>query len=84
MATNTIDLVFQRLSDPSTDVKLKVEAACQLRDSLEHYISGNIYGPFLKKLVPIFITILKGPPVFISTSNEQVSFLVLCGMMAGY
>ncbi|KAH9209380.1 hypothetical protein DL95DRAFT_526909 [Leptodontidium sp. 2 PMI_412] len=71
MATNTIDLVVQRLSDPSTDVKLKVEAAGQLRDSLEHYISGNIYSPFLKKLVPIFITILNGPPVFISTSSEQ-------------
>ncbi|KAK0123777.1 hypothetical protein ONS95_008778 [Cadophora gregata] len=71
MATNTIDLVVQRLSDPSTDVKVKVEAAGQLRDSLEHYISGNIYGPFLKKLVPIFINILKSPPVFISTSAEQ-------------
>jgi transformation/transcription domain-associated protein len=54
------------------DVKLKVEAASQLRDSLEHYTTGPIYPAFLKKLIPIFITILKGQPVFISTSSEQV------------
>lgn len=54
------------------DVKVRVEAAAQLRDNLEHYISGPIYAAFLKKLVPIFINCLKGPPVFISTSPEQV------------
>jgi hypothetical protein len=54
------------------DVKIKVEAASQLRDNLEHYISGPIYPAFLKKLVPIFVQCLKGPPVFISTSAEQV------------
>ena len=59
----------------STDVKVKVEAATQLRDNLEHYISGPIYPAFLKKLVPIFINCLKGPPVFVSTSAEQVSIL---------
>lgn len=54
------------------DVKVKVEAATQLRDNLEHYITGPIYPAFLKKLVPIFINCLKGPPVFVSTSLEQV------------
>jgi len=53
-------------------VKVKVEAATQLRDNLDHYITGPIYPAFLKKLVPIFINCLKGPPVFISTSAEQV------------
>ena len=57
---------------PDLDVKLKVEAASQLRDSLEHYTTGQIYQAFLKKLIPIFVTILKGQPVFISTSSEQV------------
>ena len=57
------------------DVKVKVEAATQLRDNLEHYISGSIYHGFLKKLMPIFLTCLKGPPVFISTSAEQVGSL---------
>lgn len=54
------------------DVKTKVEAASQLRDNLEHYISGQIYPAFLKRVVPIFVTLLKGPPVFVSTSPEQV------------
>jgi transformation/transcription domain-associated protein len=57
-------------------VKVKVEAATQLRDNLEHYITGNIYPGFLKKLMPIFIACLKGPPVFISTSAEQVGVIV--------
>jgi hypothetical protein len=60
------------LTCPLPDVKLKVEAATQLRDNLEHYITGPIYPAFLKKLIPIFINCLKGPPVFISTSLEQV------------
>jgi transformation/transcription domain-associated protein len=59
------------------DVKVKVEAAAQLRDNLEHYITGAIYPGFLKKLMPIFINCLKGPPVFTSTSPEQVSTTVL-------
>ncbi|KAH8758668.1 hypothetical protein BGZ57DRAFT_622732 [Hyaloscypha finlandica] len=69
--SNTIELVVQRLSSPDSDVKVKVEAATQLRDNLEHYITGTIYPGFLKKLMPIFIACLKGPPVFISTSAEQ-------------
>jgi hypothetical protein len=60
------------LTPSPTDVKVKVEAATQLRDNLEHYISGPIYPAFLKKLVPIFINCLNGPPVFVSTSAEQV------------
>lgn len=56
----------------SVDVKLKVEAATTLRDSLDHYTSGPIYTPFLKKLVPIFINILRGQCIFQSNSLEQV------------
>ncbi|RDW62546.1 hypothetical protein BP5796_10848 [Coleophoma crateriformis] len=71
MSSNTIEIVFQRLGSADTDVKLKVEAATQLRDSLEHYTSGPIYPAFLKKLIPIFMSCLNGPPIFISTSPEQ-------------
>lgn len=59
-----------RLTSP--DVKVKAEAAAQLRDNLEHYINGPYYAAFLKKLIPIFLNCLHGPPVFISTSPEQV------------
>jgi hypothetical protein len=54
------------------DVKLKVEGATQLRDNLEVYTNGQFYPTFLKKLIPVFVNILKGQPVFISTSGEQV------------
>jgi hypothetical protein len=67
----------QSLTLSVIDVKVKVEAATQLRDNLEHYISGPIYPSFLKKLIPIFLNCLKGPPVFISTSAEQVRSPVL-------
>lgn len=56
-----------------SDVKLKVEAATTLRDSIDHYTSGVIYSPFLKRLMPIFINILRGPCIFQSNSPEQVS-----------
>lgn len=43
-----------------------------LRDSLDHY-TGNpsTYPTFLKRVVPIFIAILRGPCLFQSTSPEQ-------------
>ncbi|KUJ06740.1 uncharacterized protein LY89DRAFT_790380 [Mollisia scopiformis] len=67
----TIELVVQKLSSADSDAKTKGEAAIQLRDNLEHYITGQIYPAFLKRLIPIFINCLKGPPVFVSTSAEQ-------------
>ena len=57
----------------TTETKLKVEAAATLRDSLDHYTQGQIYAPFLKKLMPIFVGILSGPCTFQSNSTEQVS-----------
>ncbi|KAH8591080.1 hypothetical protein B0O99DRAFT_551034 [Bisporella sp. PMI_857] len=71
MSAPQIDNVVQRLSSADSDVRAKVEAATGLRDSLEAYVTGPLYPTFLKKLVPIFINCLKGPPVFISTSPEQ-------------
>jgi transformation/transcription domain-associated protein len=38
---------------------------------LDHYTSGPIYTPFLKKLLPIFINILRGQCIFQSNSLEQ-------------
>jgi transformation/transcription domain-associated protein len=57
------------------DVEIRIKAAIQLLDNIGHYVSGPIYAKFLKKLVPIFINCLKGQPVFISTSPEQVRTL---------
>ncbi|POS88032.1 Protein kinase-like (PK-like), partial [Erysiphe pulchra] len=75
MNSHGLELVVQRLSSPDfghvTDIKVKYEAAVQLRDNLENYVALNVYPAFLKKIVPIFINLLSGPPVFISTSMEQ-------------
>ncbi|KAF7559003.1 hypothetical protein G7046_g5162 [Stylonectria norvegica] len=71
MSGTTIDDVVKRLSAPDIDVRLKLEAASTLRDSLDHYTSGLIYPPFLKRLMPIFINILRGPCTFQSNSPEQ-------------
>ncbi|KAL2760646.1 hypothetical protein ACRALDRAFT_1073586 [Sodiomyces alcalophilus JCM 7366] len=71
MSGTTIDDVVKRLSTPELDAKVRLEAATTLRDSLDHYTTGPIYTPFLKKLMPIFINILRGPCIFQSNSPEQ-------------
>lgn len=52
--------------------RVKVEAATTLRDNLDVFTSGPSYPVFLKRVMPVFITILNGPCTFQSTSNEQV------------
>ncbi|RMJ19860.1 hypothetical protein CDV36_000496 [Fusarium kuroshium] len=71
MSGTTIDDVVKRLSAADIDVRLKLEAATTLRDSLDHYTTGPIYPPFLKRLMPIFMGILRGPCTFQSNSPEQ-------------
>jgi transformation/transcription domain-associated protein len=66
-----IETVVSRLGSADIDVKLKLEAANQLKDNLENWTSGPVYPNFLKKLVPLLVNILKGSPVFVSTSAEQ-------------
>lgn len=38
---------------------------------MDHWCQGPSYAAFLQRFVPVFIAILSGPPVFISTSPEQ-------------
>lgn len=71
MSGTTIDDVVKRLSTSDIETRLKVEAATTLRDSLDAYTTGPIYEPFLKRLMPIFINILRGPCIFQSNSPEQ-------------
>ncbi|CAG8961386.1 hypothetical protein HYFRA_00013334 [Hymenoscyphus fraxineus] len=71
MSAGTPELLVQRLGSPESDVKTRFDAATTLKDNLEHYITPQQYPAFLKKLIPIFINCLKGPPVFVSTSVEQ-------------
>ncbi|KAG5959424.1 hypothetical protein E4U57_000715 [Claviceps arundinis] len=74
MSGTTIDDVVRRLgshAESDADIKQRLDAATALRDSLDHYTSGPIYSPFLKRLMPIFINILRGPCIFHSNSPDQ-------------
>lgn len=55
------------------DLRTKGTLAIDIRDNIETYCQGQQYGAFLNQFVPVFLRILDGSPVFISTSPEQVS-----------
>lgn len=64
-------------TDTHLDAKAKLTPAMELRDNVEFLCSGPTYPIFLKKLLPILIKVLEGPPVFISTSMIQVCGLII-------
>ncbi|KAI2623256.1 hypothetical protein GGR54DRAFT_44205 [Hypoxylon sp. NC1633] len=66
-----LEEILKRLTTQETEPKAKLEAAVQLRDSLDHYTNGPNYGPFLKRVMPLIVIILRGPCLFHSTSPEQ-------------
>ncbi|KAH8591872.1 hypothetical protein B0O99DRAFT_690168 [Bisporella sp. PMI_857] len=68
---STFELLAEQISSADSDAEIRIEAAIQLSNNIEHYVSGPTYAGFLRKLVPIFINCLKGPPLFIPTSLEQ-------------
>ncbi|KAM7198003.1 hypothetical protein V8F33_005270 [Rhypophila sp. PSN 637] len=75
MATQTtmIEDVVRKLSTAEVELKLKVEAASTLRDTLDPYVAGPVYPQFLKRLMPAFINILRQPCVFQTTIPEQAN-----------
>ncbi|KAK3945124.1 hypothetical protein QBC46DRAFT_435929 [Diplogelasinospora grovesii] len=73
MASNMIEDIVRKLSQPETELRAKVEAAVTLRDSLDHYVSGPTYPVFLKRLMPSFVHILRQPCVFQATTQELVN-----------
>ncbi|KAK4104754.1 hypothetical protein N658DRAFT_418642 [Parathielavia hyrcaniae] len=73
MASSLIEDVVRKLSVPETELRLKVEAACALRDSLDHYTAGPGYTVFLKRLMPAFVNILRQPCVFQTTPPDQIN-----------
>ncbi|KAI9676027.1 MAG: hypothetical protein M1817_000770 [Caeruleum heppii] len=71
MAEKTIDAAASRLGDSNLDIKVKVQAATELRDSIEYIVQSSAFPAFPQKMIPIFLKLLEGPPVFLSTSWEQ-------------
>ncbi|KAL9111516.1 MAG: hypothetical protein Q9227_004003 [Pyrenula ochraceoflavens] len=66
-----IDVYAHRLGDPAVDIKTKLVAATEARDSVDTICSGPSYRTFLAKLWPIFRKILQGDPIFVTTSPVQ-------------
>ncbi|KAI0167042.1 hypothetical protein GGR52DRAFT_581740 [Hypoxylon sp. FL1284] len=71
MSGQALEDIIKRLTNQDTESKAKLDAATSLRDSLDHYTNGPHYGIFLKRMMPLFIIILRGPCLFHSTSPEQ-------------
>ncbi|KAL8351867.1 hypothetical protein RB601_002265 [Gaeumannomyces tritici] len=72
MSGSVLEEAVKRLVSPETDPKQKLESATNLRDTLDHYTSGlAIYPQFLKRVMPAFINILRGPCIFQSAAPEQ-------------
>jgi hypothetical protein len=67
-----------RLTRPP-DHRVKLAQAIDIRDNIETYCQGQQYGAFLTHLVPLFLKVLDGEPIFISTSPDHVSSAVRSG-----
>ena len=64
----------RRAADACAEVQKKYNTATELRDNIDILCNGPAYPIFLKKLVPVFMKLLEGPPVFMSTYMEHVSY----------
>ena len=59
---------------PCVEAQKKYNIATELRDNIDILCNGPSYPIFLKKLVPVFMKLLEGPPVFMSTHMEHVCY----------
>ncbi|KAI1180923.1 FAT domain-containing protein [Nemania sp. FL0916] len=71
MSTAPLEDIVKRLTIQETEPKSKYEAACTLRDTLDHYTNGPGYAHFLARFMPLIINILRGSCIFQSTSVDQ-------------
>ena len=72
----------QTAADACAEVQKKYNTATELRDNIDILCNGPAYPIFLKKLVPVFMKLLEGPPVFMSTYMEHVSCAMVFTLMA--
>lgn len=72
MAERGLDTYEAKLQDGSLDTRSKGVLLTELRDSIETWCQMPTYILFLQKLIPVFLEILSGAPVFTSNSPEQI------------
>ncbi|KAK3200882.1 hypothetical protein GRF29_213g235076 [Pseudopithomyces chartarum] len=70
-AHHNFEAMAAKLDDAGTDLRAKLAQAIDIRDNIETYCQGQQYSTFLNHLIPPFLKILDGAPVFISTSPDQ-------------
>ncbi|KAK6523766.1 hypothetical protein TWF281_001738 [Arthrobotrys megalospora] len=66
----SVELFSTRLADDKIDTRQKCMIASELKDQLE-VLHQHDYSNTLAKLMPVFHQLLRGPPSFLSTSNEH-------------
>ncbi|KAK6354722.1 hypothetical protein TWF696_003861 [Orbilia brochopaga] len=69
-APPSVELFSTRLADDKIDTRQKFMIASELKDQLE-VLHQHDYSNTLAKLMPVFYQLLRGPPSFLSTSNEH-------------
>ncbi|KAI9891244.1 MAG: hypothetical protein M1814_002934 [Vezdaea aestivalis] len=70
-AEEKAEIFAGRLANPAIDLKTKVTVAIELRDSIDYLAQAPIYANFLKQLMPVFLTLLDGPPEFQSAHPKH-------------
>ena len=55
----------------------KLNTAIELRENIDLLCSGQNYSAFLKKLVPVFMKLLEGAPVFVTNTEHKLRNCVL-------
>lgn len=70
-ALHNFEAMASKLDDQNSDLRVRGQQAIEIRDSIEGFCQGPQYSAFLHNLVPVFLKILDGQPVFISTSPEH-------------
>ncbi|KAK1760697.1 hypothetical protein QBC47DRAFT_408753 [Echria macrotheca] len=71
-AASAIEDIARKLNTPEIELRVKVEAASTLRDSLETF-TGHAYTVFLKRFMPTFINILRQPCVLQTSTPDQAN-----------
>lgn len=70
----SLDCIRRATADACAEVQKKYNTATELRDNIDILCNGPAYPIFLKKLIPVFMKLLEGPPVFMSTYMEHVNY----------
>ena len=70
-------LIEDHVANPDLALSHKFNTAIELRDNIDLLCSGQNYSTFLKKLVPVFMKLVEGPPVFVTSAEHKLRNCIL-------